>query len=119
MKRQLLPLIGLLTSVMLVPLPGEALAAANAKQAHHAKKSDLSARHQKSAHKGGKHSRVASRHKSAPSTKDTSRAPTAPPLAGDFALVRDAIDQVRKAKTADATAIEAKIADPAAQKLVE
>jgi soluble lytic murein transglycosylase len=123
MKRQLLPLIGLLTSVMLAPLPGEALAAAKHKQAHHAKKSDSSARHLKTAHKSGKKSRVAahgkSSAKSTPVLKDTARAPDAPPLTGDLALVRDAIDQARRGKTADATAIEARIADPTAQKLVE
>ncbi len=139
MKRQLLPLIGLLTSVMLTPLPGEALAAAKNKLAHkqdqHAKKSDSksnsSARHQKTAHKGGKASRVAaharsgaksrsaSRSASKSAPKDTARAPDAPPLTGDLALVRDAIDQVGKGKTSDATASEAKIADPTARKLVE
>ncbi len=119
MKRQLLPLIGLLTSVMLAPLPGEALAAAKHKQAHDAKKSDSPARHQKTAHKGGKKSRVAAHSKSKPAAKEQARAPDAPPLTGDLALVRDAMDQVSKGKTADATAIEAKIVDPTAQKLVE
>ena len=127
MRRQLLPLIGLLTSVMLAPLPGEALAAAKnklaPKQAHHAKQSDSPVRHQKTARKGGKTSRVAAHSKSGakskPAPKETARAPDAPPLTGDFALVRDAIDQVRKGKTSDATAIEAKITDRTAQKLVE
>jgi soluble lytic murein transglycosylase len=42
-----------------------------------------------------------------------------PPLTGDLALVKDAIDLARKAKTDDATATRNRIADPAAQKLVE
>jgi peptidoglycan lytic transglycosylase len=41
------------------------------------------------------------------------------PLTGDLALVKDAIDLARKAKTDDATATRNKIADPAAQKLIE
>ena len=124
MKRQLLPLVGVLTSIMLTPLPGEALAAAKHKQSQHAKKADASERHSKVAHKGGgKTSRVAahgkSKDKSAPAPKDTARAPDAPPLTGDLALVKDAIDAARQGKTADATATEAKITDPTAQKLVE
>jgi peptidoglycan lytic transglycosylase len=124
MKRQLLPLIGVLTSIMLTPLPGEALAAAKHKQTQHAKKSDASAPHGKVANKGGgKKSRVAAhgkaKSKSEPVPKDTARAPDAPPLTGDVALVKDAIDSARQGKTADATATEAKITDPTAQKLVE
>ena len=42
-----------------------------------------------------------------------------PPLSGDLAAVKQAIDLVRKAKTGEATAIEKTIGDPAAQKLVE
>jgi soluble lytic murein transglycosylase len=41
------------------------------------------------------------------------------PLTGDLALVKEAIDLARKAKTDDATATRNKIADPAGQKLVE
>ena len=131
MKRHLLPLIGLLTSVLLAPLSGEALAAARkeqtkeqsrpqaSKQAHNAKKSDSSARHQKTAHKGGKTSHVAAHDKAKPAPKDTPPAPDVPPLTGDLALIRDAIDLARKGKTADATAIEGQLADTTAQKLVE
>src|SRR5580700_9779236 len=45
--------------------------------------------------------------------------PEAPPLSGDLAAVRDAIDLARKAKTNEATAIQKTIGDPAARKLVE
>jgi len=68
----------------------------------------------KPAHKA--HDRVA--HRSAPST-DVSRKPPAPPLSGDLAAVKNAIDLMRKAKTAEASAMEKTIGDPAAQKLVE
>lgn len=42
-----------------------------------------------------------------------------PALTGDMALVKGAIDLARKAKTDEATATRDRIADPAAQKLVE
>ena len=44
---------------------------------------------------------------------------TAPPLTGDLALVKEAIELTRKAKTQEATDVRNRIADPAAQKLVE
>ena len=62
------------------------------------------------------HAKVA--HKSAPSA-DVPPRPTVPPLSGDPAAVKSAIDLMRKAKTAEATAMENTIGDPAAQKLVE
>ena len=60
----------------------------------------------------------AARHKSAASD-DAARKPPVPALTGDLALVKNAIDLMRKAKTTEATATEQTIADPAAQKLVE
>jgi peptidoglycan lytic transglycosylase len=47
------------------------------------------------------------------------REAAAPLLTGDLALVKEAIDLARKAKTEEATAIRNRIVDPAAQKLVE
>ncbi len=43
----------------------------------------------------------------------------APPLSGDLAAVKQAMDLVRKGKPGEATIIEKAIGDPAAQKLVE
>ena len=43
----------------------------------------------------------------------------APPLSGDLAAIKNAIDLARKAKTGEATVIGQTIGDPAAQKLVE
>ncbi len=54
---------------------------------------------------------------SAPSGNDEPAA--APPLPGDLAAVKNAIDLARKAKTTDATAIAKTIGDPAARKLAE
>src|SRR4051812_26354124 len=58
--------------------------------------------------------RKAKQAKPAPAPKEAT-----PPLTGDLALVKDAIDLARKAKTQEATDIRNRIADPAAQKLVE
>ncbi|MEH2497665.1 hypothetical protein V1294_004144 [Bradyrhizobium sp. AZCC 1678] len=64
------------------------------------------------------------KHASAQRKPKPSKASPAPseaiaPLTGDLALVKEAIDLARKAKTEEATAIRNRIADPAAQKLVE
>jgi soluble lytic murein transglycosylase len=58
------------------------------------------------------------RRKSAP-TVDASEKPPVPPLSGDLALAKNAIDLTRKAKTGEATDVKKTIGDPAAQKLVE
>ena len=64
------------------------------------------------------------KHASAQRKPKPSKASPAPkeaiaPLTGDLALVKEAIDLARKAKTEEATDIRNRIADPAAQKLVE
>ncbi|MCK1510992.1 transglycosylase SLT domain-containing protein [Bradyrhizobium sp. 190] len=64
------------------------------------------------------------KHTSAQRKPKPSKASPAPmeavaPLTGDLALVKEAIDLARKAKTQEATDIRNRIADPAAQKLVE
>jgi soluble lytic murein transglycosylase len=55
--------------------------------------------------------------KSKPSKDEPAR--KEPALTGDLALVKEAIDLARKAKTDEATATRDRITDPAAQKLVE
>jgi soluble lytic murein transglycosylase len=45
--------------------------------------------------------------------------PATPALSGDVAAVKQAIDLVRKGKTAEATAIKKSVGDPVAQKLIE
>ena len=67
-------------------------------------------RHVKHAHAKKKSKQA----KEAPAPKEA-----AAPLTGDLALVKEAIDLARKAKTDEATATRNRIADPAAQKLVE
>src|SRR5260370_17350454 len=67
-----------------------------------------------------RHERHADAARKSKKSKDESPLKEAtPPLSGDLALVKDAIDLARKAKTDDATATRNKIADPAGQKLVE
>src|SRR4051794_36135722 len=56
--------------------------------------------------------------KASPAPKEAVKE-TIAPLTGDLALVKDAIDFARKAKTQEATDVRNRIADPAAQKLVE
>jgi soluble lytic murein transglycosylase len=56
--------------------------------------------------------------KASPAPKEAVKE-TVAPLTGDLALVKEAIDLARKAKTQEATDIRNRIADPAAQKLVE
>jgi soluble lytic murein transglycosylase len=64
------------------------------------------------------------KHASTPRQTTAAKAPPAPkeavpPLTGDLALVKEAIDLARTAKTQEATDVRNRIADPAAQKLVE
>lgn len=67
-----------------------------------------------------RHERHADAARKSKRSKDESpRKEAASPLSGDLALVKDAIDLARKAKTDDATATRDRIADPAGQKLVE
>src|SRR3954468_22378008 len=57
--------------------------------------------------------------KSKRSKGEPARKEAAPALTGDLALVKEAIDFARKARTDEATTTRDRIADPAAQKLVE
>lgn len=63
--------------------------------------------------------------RSRPSLDDTAPAPAAPPVAaatalsGDLAVVKQALDLIRKGRTRDATALKASLGDPVAQTLVE
>ncbi|MCK1390851.1 lytic transglycosylase domain-containing protein [Bradyrhizobium sp. 1] len=67
--------------------------------------------------KHGKHAEA----KRKPKKQDDEAAdkPAAPPLTGDLAALKDAIDLARKGKTDDATAARDRITDPAGQKLAD
>jgi soluble lytic murein transglycosylase len=115
------PLSCLLTLAALTLCSTDAPARASHKPQHAKKPHEASgARHHRSAalRKGshGKHAAEQSKSKQPP---QDSAVPDTPPLSGDLAAVRSAIDLARKAKTSDATAVEKTITDPAARKLVE
>jgi soluble lytic murein transglycosylase len=122
MKRHLRPLSCFLTLAALAVCSTDAAARSSPKVQHAKKAHEASgSRHQRSAAlKKGKHARhaTAAQRKAAPS-KDVSPPTETPPLTGDLAAVRDAIDLTRKGKISEASAIQKTIADPAAGKLVE
>ncbi|WGD56416.1 lytic transglycosylase domain-containing protein [Bradyrhizobium sp. CB1650] len=66
----------------------------------------------------GKHAE-AKRKPKRPVDDEPSDKPAPPPLTGDLAALKDAIDLARKGKTGDATAARDRIIDPAGQKLAE
>lgn len=66
--------------------------------------------------KHGKHPQA--KHKSKKQDESADK-PAPPPLTGDLAALKDAIDLARKGKTDDATAARDRIADPAGQKLAD
>ena len=94
-----------------------------AKKTQEAKKPDAAkeARPQRSAvvekHRAAKHADTKTKSKQAKDAPAPKEA--VPPLTGDLALVKEAMEFARKAKTDEATATRDKIADPAGRKLVE
>jgi soluble lytic murein transglycosylase len=109
---------------MTAALSTDAMALASHKQVQRAAKprEATEARHHKNAAlKKRAHAAhvAAARRKSAHSDDAPSKSAASPPLTGDLAAVKNAIDLARKAKTGEATVIEKTIGDPAGQKLVE
>ncbi len=104
-------------------LPNDAFALARHKQIQHPKKADAAkaSRHQrKAALKKETHPpHQQAKHESSPSSTPAQSAVVTPPLTGDPAIVKNAIDLLRAGKTTDAIALEATISDPAAKTLVE
>jgi soluble lytic murein transglycosylase len=124
MNRRFGPLTCFLGVAMLAALPGDATAHASHKQAQPVKKAGAASEtghHRSAALKKDKHVAHAERARRKPERSAKARPETAEasPLSGDLAAVKDAMDMVRKAKTADASTIEKTITEPAAQKLVE
>jgi soluble lytic murein transglycosylase len=128
MNRHCLPLTGFLAFAALAAHSSHAAAFDRHKPVQQAKpvqqvqkahaKTDAAPRRSAALRKTGHKAQDKVAHKSAPST-DAPAKPPVPMLSGDLAAVKNAIDLMRKAKTADATAMEKTIGDPAAQKLVE
>ena len=67
--------------------------------------------------KHGKHAEA--KRKSKQQDDEPADKPAPPPLTGDLAALKDAIDLARKGKTDDASAARDRIADPAGQKLAD
>jgi soluble lytic murein transglycosylase len=122
MNQHLRPLSCLVTLAALALCSTDAAARASHKP-QHAKKSHESSgtRHHRSAAVGkGRHGKhAAEQSKTKQPRQDSTPDPDTPPLSGDLAAVRSAIDLARKVKMSDATAAEKTITDPAARKLVE
>ncbi len=129
MNNRYAPMTGLLGLVMLAAASGDAAALAAHKPAKQIEKAKAAkpaakahqgegARHHRTAGtKQRKHATHVAKERRTPTP--SADAPATPPLTGDLALVKNAIDLARKAKTDDATAVETTIVDPAARKLVE
>jgi soluble lytic murein transglycosylase len=124
MNQRFGPLTCVFSLAMLAALPSDASAHARHKQVDRDKKADAAGKsgHRRDAEqkndKKEKHAARSARHKSEPHVKADEAAET-PPLSGDLAAVKNAIELVRKGKTSDATVAEKAIGNPAAQKLVE
>jgi soluble lytic murein transglycosylase len=117
-------LTGLLALVLLTGLPNNAFAHAHHKKTQHAKKTDgaKGSHHQrKTALRKGKHpAHEEAKHASSPrSSTPSPSADVGPPLTGDPAAVKNALDLLRAGKTSEASAVEATIGDPAVKTLVE
>jgi soluble lytic murein transglycosylase len=120
MNQRFRPLTCFLSLAMLAALSNDAIALARHKQTHD-KKADATtgAGHRRNAAKKDKHQAHAAKGRHKPADDAAPETAAAPPLTGDAAAVKQAIDLMRKAKTAEATATEKTIGDSAAQKLVE
>src|SRR6516162_11405083 len=103
-----------LTVAALALVSTEAAAKASHKQSGPKKTHEAKAAKQRSAAAGKhRHSKHAdAKRKSKKHDDEPSDTPSTPPLTGDLAALKDAIDLARKAKTDDATAAKARIADP-------
>ncbi len=87
------------------------------KKTHEARASGKSGKQRHAA--AGKHAKHEAKRKSKKPDDEASDKPAPPPLTGDLAALKDAIDLARKGKTDDATASRDRIADPAGQKLAD
>jgi soluble lytic murein transglycosylase len=124
MNQAFRPLTCFVTLAMLAALSSDATALTRHKQTHNVKKAHAAAgarHHRHAVVKKPRHAvRVAAaRAKPAPPVGVSPPAAAIPPLSGDLAALKNAIELARKGKPGEATAIEKTIGDPAAQKLVE
>ena len=131
MNQRYRPLTCLSALVILAACSSEAMADARHKHIEPGKKADAASKkpgdQRHAAARKGKHDKdklAAHVAKAGQKPKPSGNEPppqvaAIPPLSGDLALVRQAIDLAREAKSGEATALEKTIGDPAAKKLVE
>ncbi|MGA7939125.1 MAG: transglycosylase SLT domain-containing protein [Bradyrhizobium sp.] len=112
-----------LISALLVVYSTAAVARASHKSSHAGKPHEArgARHHHHAAHEKARHAKhaAAKERKSTRPADAPSVSVDASPLSPDLAAVKDAIALARKAKTAEATAVQKTIGDPAARKLVE
>jgi soluble lytic murein transglycosylase len=124
-RQQMRRVCGLILSLGWLLAVGTAAAQAAAHARHENKQvkrpggaETKAARHKSAATSRGKKAKGGAN--AGPSRRAPAPPPPAPPnLTGDLAAAKQAVDLVRKGKSAEATAIEKSIGEPAAQKLVE
>jgi soluble lytic murein transglycosylase len=119
MNQQFRLLTFFLTLAMFLTFSIEGRALARHKQNHRAEKVSGAKHHRAALLKKRGHVRHVAILKLVLSHHVAPQSENAAPLSGDLAAVKDALDLVRKAKVSEASAIEKRIGDPAAQKLVE
>src|SRR5512140_146483 len=123
MNQRLRPLSCFLTLAALAVCSADAVARDSHKSQHARKPHEAAGvrHHRSAALKKAAHAKhvAAAQRKPTRSSDVPPPAADAAPMSGDLAAVRNAIDLARKAKTSEATAIEATISDPAARKLTE
>ena len=119
MNQCLRSLACLVAVAALAVLPTELAAKSSHKSSASKKTHEAKAGKQRHATAKSRHGKHADAKRKSKQDDEPSDKPAPPPLTGDLAALKDAIDLARKGKTADATAIEAKLTDPTAQKLVE
>ena len=119
MNQQFRLLTFFMTLAMFLAFSIEGKALPRHKQNHRAEKVSGAKHHGAAVLKKRGHVRHVANRKPVRSPDVTPQTEVAAPLSGDLAAVKDALDLVRKAKVTEASAIEKRIGDPAAQKLVE
>ncbi|WP_441236404.1 transglycosylase SLT domain-containing protein [Bradyrhizobium sp. 930_D9_N1_4] len=88
------------------------------KKTHEAKAGSKAGKQRHAAAKS-RHGKHADAKRKSKTDDEASAKPAAPPLTGDLAALKDAIDLARKGKTDDASAARDRIADPAGRKLAD
>ena len=122
MNRRLRPLSCLLAWAVLVLCSTDAAARTSHKAQHDKKPHEASGAHHRNSaalKRDGRARHVRAERQETTRPSEPSPVAEKPPLSGDLAAVRDAIDLTRKGKLSEATATEKTIADPAARRLVE